>query len=60
MTSLKVKVTGPHKHEGQVIPPGEVIELPAKIARLMVGTWKTAVPHEWPQRKTKAKKDTDD
>jgi len=41
MSKLKVRVTGPHYHGGQLVPEGEVIELPAKVARLMCSTYKT-------------------
>lgn len=41
MDRLKVKVTGPHTHAGRVIPIGEVIDLPAKVARVMCSVWKT-------------------
>lgn len=53
MSRLKVKVTGPHTHAGRVIPIGEVIELPPKIARLMCSVWKTAEPFEWPRKASK-------
>lgn len=63
MDSLKVKITGPHTHGGRFIPEGEVIEVPARLARLMCSVWKTAVPFEWPEpdqgkksrKKTRAK-----
>ena len=56
MNRLKVKVTGPHTHAGRVIPIGEVIEVPAKVARLMAGVWKTAEPVDWPTKKKASKK----
>lgn len=56
MDRLKVKITGPHTHAGRVIPIGEVIEVPAKVARIMCSVWKTAEPYEWPERKRSKKR----
>lgn len=53
MDTLKVKVTGPHTHEGREIPVGEVIELPAKIARIMCSVWKTGELVEEPKKASK-------
>ena len=56
MNRLKVKVTGPHTHAGRVIPVGEVIELPAQLARLMCSVYKTAEPVDWPAKKKASRK----
>ena len=56
MSTLKVRITGPHTHAGRVIPIGEVIELPEQIARLTCSVFKTGEPVDWPVKKKVSKK----
>ena len=56
MATLKVRITGPHKHAGRDVPIGEEIELPEQIARLTCSVFKTAEPVDWPAKKKASRK----